>query len=65
MADIKLYKFWEEVSVDATASITTHRLRVQGGWVLRIKDTSVNQIDTCFVGDPQHEWSPSDATNPD
>lgn len=65
MPDIKLYNKWEEVSEDSTAGILTQRLRVQGGWVVRVKDLDTENQDVCFVSDPQGEWRPSDAADPD
>ena len=48
---------WEEISTDATANLTTYRLRVPGGWLVCVRDTSGNdQSTTVFVNDPTQNW---------
>lgn len=51
---------WEQVEDDPEGSCFTSRLRVISGWVVRVtqwNSESVASVSTCFVPDPQHEWT--------
>lgn len=44
---------WEKIAWE------TYRLKVIGGWVIRIKEPNADQADTitcCFVPDEYHKW---------
>lgn len=47
---------WELVSQDATAMLTTYRLRVPGGWLVAVKDSTHSMTNVTNVEDPQGTW---------
>jgi len=47
---------WETVSTDATANITTERLRVYGGWLVHVTDTTNTLTNLTFLPDPTWQW---------
>ena len=47
---------WELVSTDTSAGITTYRLRVPGGFLVIIRNTSNGNETSEFVAEPNHKW---------
>jgi len=47
-------KSWETVSTNN--SLTTLRLRVPGGYLVIIRDSSNNSTNLSFVSEPSHNW---------
>lgn len=51
---MRLPTLWEDVGTDG--NLTTKRLRVVGGWIVHILNTTSNDTTTVFVPDPGHDW---------
>lgn len=51
---MKLPTLWETVGTDS--EIVTKRLRVVGGWLVHIRNTTSGNSDTTFVSDPGFDW---------
>jgi len=45
---------WEAISTNGNR--TTKRLRVYGGWLVDIEDTTNSSSSVVFVADPRWEW---------
>lgn len=43
--------------VTTNSDYEVKRLRVPGGWLVLIRDQSLNQSLSEFIGDPNHEWT--------
>jgi hypothetical protein len=44
------------VQVSTNSSRITKRLRIFGGWLVDVEDTSNSVSSVVFVPDPRHEW---------
>jgi len=51
---------WEAVSTNSNR--TTKRLRVYGGWLVDVEDTTNSISSVVFVNDPNFEWELSTAS---
>jgi hypothetical protein len=63
MAEEKYSPLWDEVSVDN--NLTTLRMRVVGGWLVHVRDSTTGDANTITVADPNHDWTPSTQIDPD
>lgn len=50
-------KIWEEISNDTAAHIHSWRLRVPGGWLVLVLDTTNSFSTTVLVPNPDHRWT--------
>lgn len=55
MAD--LLNVWEAVVTDG--NFVTARIKVGGGWVVRVSNATDKTLSVTFVLDPIHEWNPT------
>lgn len=46
---------WESVSIDD--QLETLRLRVPGGWLVAVRDSTYETTQIVFVSNPTHEWT--------
>ena len=46
---------WETVSTNS--SLTTSRLRVPGGFLVIIRDSTNSSTNVMFVSEPSHNWT--------
>ena len=46
---------WEAVSTDS--NYETKRLKVVGGWLVMIRDSTNSITNSAFIEDPQHFWT--------
>lgn len=63
MAAVKYPTTWETVSTDS--SLTTKRLRILGGWLVEVVNSSTSDSNVISVSDPNHEWEFTTDTNPE
>ena len=45
---------WETAFTNS--NLTTLRIRVIGGWLVVVRDSTNNISNLTFLADPQHEW---------
>ena len=55
---VKYPRRWEDVDAGSHQYTTdsTERLKVHGGWLIRLQHRSSKTQDVIFLSDPNHEW---------